>query len=75
LLPEILENHTSFNIGGGADSRILADEKYVDKATGRKEDKKQAPELGTIIAYICEQYDVREADLREYGKTRKSSEI
>ncbi len=69
------EGHRTEFHGGGEDARILGDDGYLNKITGGKEDKNQAPELKKIIDYICEQYGVTEAELIDRGRNQRYSEV
>jgi len=60
---------------GGEDSRLLGDDRFMDKALAHLPiPRSPAPGLDDIIHCVCNQYEMERIDLTAKGRTRKASE-
>ena len=55
---------------GGADGRVLADDRFLEQVGVREGRPQAVVPLSTIIRFICEKYDVREKALRSPNRRR-----
>ncbi len=58
---------------GGADGRVLADDRFLEQVGARENRPQPAVPLGAIIRLIGAEYDVREEDLRGPARRRVHS--
>lgn len=55
---------------GGEDGRVLADDRFLEHVVARENRPQPEVTLAAIIRCICDNYDVREDDLRGPARTR-----
>lgn len=74
ILKGITEGRRADFHQGETDSRILGDDGFTDTILNRKVTHKKI-KLATIIAYVCEQHNVDEEELRHLSRRRNYAEI
>lgn len=61
---------------GGKDSRLLGDDRFMEDALDHLPTPRVlAPDLDTIIRFVCDRYGVEEAELAAKGRMRRPAEV
>ena len=68
------EGHNPAFYGGQADARIVGEEDFVRTILKPKPHRRQPPELGQVVTYVCRRYRLTEKELLAAGRARRPAE-
>lgn len=71
----VREGHRSDFHHGGEDSRVLADDRFLERVTGKKAPSIPKITLNEIVACVLKDYEVKVDEVRSASRNRQLSEI